>query len=133
MTTSPAEWRARFVEGGRQNRDLRRAQISLMSRVRKDVIEAARDGFNPAEAAALLGIAPTTAEAWLAKAAVPRPPRNSDARVLEALAAGGPLRQRDIVAATGMLQGTVSKSLKRLGNTGRVIRADDGTITARAA
>jgi hypothetical protein len=132
MTTTPAEWRARLAEDGRQNRDLRRAQISLMSRARKDVIEAARDGFDPAEAAVLLGIAPTTAEAWLAKAAVPRPPRTSDARVLEALAAGGPLRQRDIVATTGMLQGTVSKSLKRLGNTGRVARHDDGTISRAA-
>jgi hypothetical protein len=133
MTTTPAEQRAEFVELGRQNRDLRRAQISLMSRARKAVIEAARTGFDPAEAAALIGVAPTTAEAWIAKAAVPRPPRSSDARVIEALAAApNPLRQREIVDATGMLQGTVSKSLKRLANTGRVIRAEDGTLSLAA-
>jgi hypothetical protein len=133
MTTSPAELRAELAEYGRQHRELRKAQYALMNRARKALIEAARSGFDPAEAAVLLGIAPTTAEAWIARAAIPRPPRSSDTRVLEALALGGPQRQREIVAATGMLQGTVSKSLKRLANTGRVARAEDGTIIARAA
>lgn len=131
-TTSPAELRAELADLGRQRRELRKAEYALMRRARGAVLEAARAGFDPAEAAMLLGIAPTTAEAWIAKAAIPRPPRSSDARVIEALAVGGPLRQRDIVAATGMLQGTVSKSLKRLGNTGRVVRQDDGTIALAA-
>lgn len=132
MTATPAEQlRAELAEYGRQNRELRKAQYALMNRARKALIEAARAGIEPGTAAILLGIAPTTAEAWIARASVPRPPRSSDTRVLDALAAG-PQRQRDIVAATGMLQGTVSKSVKRLANTGRVHRTDDGTI-ARAA
>lgn len=132
-TTSPAELRAELADLGRQRRELRKAEYALMRRARGAVLDAARAGFDPAEAALLLGVAPTTAEAWLAKAAMPRPPRSSDSRVLDVLAAAPePLRQRDIVAATGMLQGTVSKSLKRLGNTGRVVRQDDGTIALAA-
>lgn len=130
MTARP-ELRTELAELGRQRRELRKTEYALMRRARSAVIAAARAGMDPTEAAILLGIAPTTAEAWIVRASLPRPTRSSDTRVLDALAAG-PKRQRDIIAATGMLQGTVSKSVKRLANSGRVTRSEDGTIALAA-
>lgn len=58
---------------------------------------------------------------------------SADAKVLEAVrATGGPVRQKDIVDASGLPKGTVSKAVKRLVDAGAVLRAEDGSLTAAA-
>jgi DNA-binding transcriptional ArsR family regulator len=109
----------------------RRDELDLNRRIRARAIDAARAGIPAEQIAQLLEMRPATIEAWIAKASAPRPIRESDARVLAALG-GKRLRQRDIVAATGMNQGTVSKVIARLAESGRIERRDDGTL-ARAA
>ncbi|MFG2183404.1 helix-turn-helix transcriptional regulator [Streptomyces abikoensis] len=55
----------------------------------------------------------------------------ADAKVLAAVAAAGkPVRQKDVVEATGLPKGTVSKVVKRLADAGHLVRTDDGAITA---
>jgi hypothetical protein len=52
-----------------------------------------------------------------------------DARVLAALSAlRPPVRQKDIVTTTGLPKGTVSKAVRRLVESGRLVRNEDGTI-----
>jgi|SRR5581483_1721109 len=123
--------RPQLRELGDARAQLRREEIALTRRTRAAALEAARAGIPAEHIAQLLRIRTATIEAWIAKASVPRPTRESETRVLDALA-DKRLRQRDIVAATGMNQGTVSKVLARLANSGRIERSDDGTL-ARAA
>lgn len=67
--------------------------------------------------------------ALVAPAPVAAPAAGSvDDRVLTALRSG-PLRQADIVTAAGLPKGTVSKSVKRLEQTGLLERLEDGTLT----
>lgn len=61
-------------------------------------------------------------------------PTGADARVLAAVqAAEKPLRQKDIVDASGLSKGAVSKSVARLVADGLVVRHDDGTLTGAGA
>lgn len=60
--------------------------------------------------------------------------RTSESAVLEAVRkAPGPVRQKDIVTSTGLPKGTVSKVVRRLADTGRLVRRDDGTISVGGA
>jgi DNA-binding IclR family transcriptional regulator len=44
-----------------------------------------------------------------------------------------PVRQTDVVAATGLPKGTVSKAVKRLIEGGHLVRLDDGTVALPTA
>lgn len=66
-------------------------------------------------------------------AAVPAPRSEAETAVLDAVrTAGAPVRQKDLVSATGLAKGTVSKAVKALTEAGAVLRAEDGTLTAAA-
>ena len=66
-------------------------------------------------------------------AAVPTPRTDTDTAVLDAVrTAAGPVRQKDIVDASGLAKGTVSKAVTRLVTAGALIKATDGTLTAAA-
>lgn len=65
--------------------------------------------------------------------AEPEELEGSDARVMEAIRAlRPPVRQVDIVAASGLPKGTVSKSVKRLTERGYLVREDGGTVAVVA-
>ena len=56
--------------------------------------------------------------------------RTSESAVLDAVRkAPGSVRQKEIVDATGLPKGTVSKVVRRLADAGRLMRRDDGTIS----
>lgn len=58
---------------------------------------------------------------------------DAESAVLAAVrAAGGPVRQKDIVEASGLAKGTVSKTVTKLVKAGVLVRAEDGTLTAAA-
>ncbi|MCZ4103811.1 helix-turn-helix transcriptional regulator, partial [Streptomyces sp. H39-C1] len=58
---------------------------------------------------------------------------DTEAAVLNAVRAeSGPVRQRDVVTACGLAKGTVSKTVTKLVTAGLLVRADDGTLTAKA-
>lgn len=58
---------------------------------------------------------------------------DAEAAVLGAVrAAGGPVRQKDVVEASGLAKGTVSKTVTKLVKGGLLARAEDGTLTAAA-
>jgi hypothetical protein len=58
---------------------------------------------------------------------------DAEAAVLDAVrAADGPARQKDVVTASGLPKGTVSKTVKRLVDAGHLVRAEDGALTATA-
>ncbi|MFE3560566.1 MarR family transcriptional regulator [Streptomyces sp. NPDC059193] len=66
-------------------------------------------------------------------AAVPAA-ESTEAKVLEALQKlRPPVRQVDIVNASGLPKGTVSKAVKRLVETGVLVREADGTVAIKAA
>jgi S-DNA-T family DNA segregation ATPase FtsK/SpoIIIE len=66
-------------------------------------------------------------------AAVPAPRSEAEQAVVDAVrAAGAPVRQKDVVEATGLAKGTVSKVVTRLVDAGALVRAEDGTLTAAA-
>lgn len=123
--------RQELAELGRARAALRRDEMALMRSIRLRALDASRAGVPAVHVAQLLGLRVATIEAWIAKASIPRPARDSDSRVLDAIGEK-PLRQRDIVAATGMNQGTVSKVISRLHRSGRIERGDDGTLSRAA-
>jgi S-DNA-T family DNA segregation ATPase FtsK/SpoIIIE len=54
---------------------------------------------------------------------------SADDRVLDAvMRAGGPVRQKDVVEASGLSKGAVSKAVARLVEAGRLAKQEDGTI-----
>ena len=56
-------------------------------------------------------------------------PRSNVARVGEAVrVAGGPVGQKEVVAATGLNKGTVSKAVRRLVAEGTVVRREAGRV-----
>ncbi|MEU8623173.1 MarR family transcriptional regulator [Streptomyces sp. NPDC048623] len=64
-------------------------------------------------------------------ASVPAPRTEAETAVLDAVrAAGGPVRQKDLVDKSGLAKGTVSKTVTRLVESGELVKAADGTITA---
>lgn len=64
--------------------------------------------------------------------APPAPPvESTDERVLRVVQSG-PVRQKDIVEKSGLPKGTVSKVVARLVEAGRLVRLDDGTVSAPA-
>jgi S-DNA-T family DNA segregation ATPase FtsK/SpoIIIE len=69
--------------------------------------------------------------------AVPAPApaaEGTDAKVLDAVRTlTPPVRQTDVVAATGLPKGTVSKAVKRLVTSGLLVRLDDGTVALPTA
>jgi S-DNA-T family DNA segregation ATPase FtsK/SpoIIIE len=66
-------------------------------------------------------------------AAVPAPRSETEQAVLDAVrAAGAPVRQKDLVSATGLAKGTVSKAVARLADAGALVRAEDGSLTVAA-
>lgn len=61
-------------------------------------------------------------------------PDSPDARVLAIVtAAAVPVRQKDVAEKTGLPKGTVSKVVKRLTDTGHLVRLPDGGLTPPAA
>jgi hypothetical protein len=65
--------------------------------------------------------------------AEPEELEGSDARVMDAIRAlRPPVRQVDIVAASGLPKGTVSKAVRRLTERGYLVREDDGTVAVVA-
>lgn len=65
----------------------------------------------------------------LVKPSVPGPRTPTDARVLDAVqAAGGPVRQSDVVTRSGLPKGTVSKVVRRLVDAGHLVRLADGAL-----
>jgi S-DNA-T family DNA segregation ATPase FtsK/SpoIIIE len=68
-----------------------------------------------------------------APAAVPAARTETEAAVLDAVrAAGGPARQKDVVEASGLAKGTVSKTVAKLVTAGALVKAEDGTLTISA-
>lgn len=66
-------------------------------------------------------------------AEVPAARTEAEAAVLDAVrAAGGPVRQKDVVEASGLAKGTVSKTVTKLVTAGHLVKADDGTLTIAA-
>ncbi|MFC8989938.1 MarR family transcriptional regulator [Streptomyces sp. NPDC057115] len=63
--------------------------------------------------------------------ATPAAAESSDARVLR-IVQDGPARQKDIAERTGLSKGAVSKVVARLVAAGRLVRLDDGTVSAPA-
>lgn len=73
---------------------------------------------------------PTQAEP---AAAVPAARTETETAVLDAVrAAGGPVRQKDVVDASGLAKGTVSKTVTKLVTAGALAKAEDGTLTISA-
>jgi S-DNA-T family DNA segregation ATPase FtsK/SpoIIIE len=73
-------------------------------------------------------------------AAVPEPRtappavEGTDAKVLDAVRAlRPPVRQKDVADASGLPKGTVSKAVKRLVESGHLVREADGTVAIAAA
>ncbi|MFD8663572.1 MarR family transcriptional regulator [Streptomyces globisporus] len=87
---------------------------------------AAASGSTPAAPLTLVKDVAAPAEPVPATAAAPAA-GSVDDRVLTALQ-GGPIRQADIVTAAGLPKGTVSKSVKRLVQSGLLDRQQDGTL-----
>lgn len=79
-------------------------------------------------------LAPPAQAAPAAEVPVQAPAADSaDAKVLDALRTLGPsARQVDIVKASGLPKGTVSKAVTRLVKAGSVLRAEDGSLTVAA-
>ncbi len=76
-------------------------------------------------------IAPPTETA--PAAAIPAARTEAEAAVLDAVrAAGGPVRQKDLVDASGLAKGTVSKTVGKLVTAGHLVKAEDGTLTIAA-
>lgn len=73
----------------------------------------------------------TTAPAPAASVPVQR--SEVETAVLDAVRkAGGPARQKELVEATGLAKGTVSKVVTRLVDAGALVRAEDGSLTVAA-
>ena len=79
-------------------------------------------------------LAPPAASLPAVRARAAAPAADStDARVLDALVKlRPPVRQKDIVDTTGLRKGTVSKSVKRLVESGVLVREADGTVAIKA-
>ncbi|WP_367575303.1 FtsK/SpoIIIE domain-containing protein [Streptomyces griseoaurantiacus] len=98
--------------------------------------------FSPADVIALPARPVWTRSVSLAKTAGASPADpldqlakevSTDVRVMEAVRdAEGPIRQKEIVAATGLAKGTVSKAVARLLLAGELARQDDGSVTVPA-
>lgn len=59
---------------------------------------------------------------------------DTDMKVVDAvIAAGGTARQKEIAERSGLPKGTVSKAVKRLTDSGHLVRNEDGTITRPAS
>lgn len=66
-------------------------------------------------------------------AEVPAQRTEAETAVLDAVrAAGGPVRQKEIVDASGLAKGTVSKTVAKLVAAGDLVKAEDGTLTLAA-
>lgn len=66
-------------------------------------------------------------------AEVPAQRSEAETAVLDAVrAAGGPVRQKEIVDASGLAKGTVSKTVTKLVKAGELVKAEDGTLTLAA-
>lgn len=63
-------------------------------------------------------------------AAVPAQRTEAETAVLDAVrAAAGPVRQKDVVDASGLAKGTVSKTVAKLVKAGDLVKAEDGTLS----
>ncbi|MBZ6212153.1 ATP-binding protein [Streptomyces olivaceus] len=70
---------------------------------------------------------PATAAAPAAE--VPAQRTEAETAVLDAVrAASGPVRQKDVVDASGLAKGTVSKTVAKLVKAGELVKAEDGTL-----
>lgn len=66
-------------------------------------------------------------------AEVPAQRTEAETAVLDAVrAASGPVRQKDVVDASGLAKGTVSKTVTKLVKAGELVKAEDGTLTLAA-
>jgi S-DNA-T family DNA segregation ATPase FtsK/SpoIIIE len=66
-------------------------------------------------------------------AEVPAQRTEAETAVLDAVrAAGGPVRQKDVVDASGLAKGTVSKTVTKLVTAGVLVKAEDGTLSIAA-
>lgn len=91
----------------------------------------------PADARPALRLVKASADFLLAPpteappaAAVPAQRTEAEAAVLDAVrAAAGPVRQKDVVEASGLSKGAVSKTVAKLVTAGELARAEDGTLT----
>jgi S-DNA-T family DNA segregation ATPase FtsK/SpoIIIE len=65
--------------------------------------------------------------------AAPAAPDSVDAKVWQAIQLlTPPVRQKDVVEASGVPKGSVSKAVKRLIESGHLLKHEDGTITIKA-
>ncbi|MCI0387005.1 MarR family transcriptional regulator [Streptomyces sp. CNQ085] len=64
-------------------------------------------------------------------ASVPAPRSDAESAVLDAVRAGA-VRQKDVVTASGLAKGTVSKTVARLVERGELVRAEDGSLSIAA-
>lgn len=65
--------------------------------------------------------------------AAPAAPDSVDAKVWQAIQLlTPPVRQRDVVEASGVPKGSVSRAVKRLIESGHLVKHDDGTLTIKA-
>jgi S-DNA-T family DNA segregation ATPase FtsK/SpoIIIE len=81
----------------------------------------------------VLSPAPVAEQLPVQQVKLEKAPSGADLRVLDAVAAaGGPVQQKDVAAATQLTKGTVSKSVSRLVDAGKLERQDDGKVAVRS-